>query len=561
MFGPSVPPSASGGVYTTLFQSYPKSAPNPEVRLSRSSGGSDWSTPSQIVIPPGGPIGDPFVAWDKSAQRFRFVVLQTAVGQVWFGTIDSSGSVSVGSSPVMAAVSGYYWDYPSVAVRGNGIIAVGAQLIPVSASAQPTDHRFLVSVSNDGGGTFSSPVEPNTIDHIWGVCRATVAARGHGQRIPPVRTGVTSTVFVYRPDNHWNQRFGQIGQTKAAYGFPPHASSGLAAEMHWGRLDARKLLSPLATGRFNHEPAPKFSPRRGVKLTGGGAVNKYHPPYQTSGSFLIEHLPYRIEWHKSVDGHAWTSGTGLPDKSIMWFWTPRDKTTATFGGAPAFTPPLLDARAGENRWVVSFPVDYYGRNNIATCNSELTPSPCALLDADATRDQFLQGSSTASAFGDPAGRQDYWHSLYTIHTTQPALLMKKIYYQPPGGGWPPVGYVLQTGSAPTDPILSVDPQQWRPRIDKCAGPQHGTTTPCWDGGDYGQIASNRNAYAAAMFHSPELRAALVWDPPGEPQFRPNTISLPMGADLRKLFPESKTFRTGGLSPTAVAAAKAVTRDR
>jgi len=246
----------------------------------------------------------------------------------------------------------------------------------------------------------------------------------------------------------------------------------------------------------------------------------------------------------------------------MWFWTPRDKTSPTYcssqGCFPLFTAPFLDVKAAGNRWVVSFQIDFYGKNNFASCNNEQNPAPCGVFDADPNEDQFLTGTSAVTVSTDPL-LQEYWHSHYTYHPTDPTRLIQRVFYQTPGGGWPPVSYELKEAPGSSN-LASINPATWSLGA-KCAGQllpgpyQPPPPVLCFDPGDYGQISGAAPAFAMD-FHqnakpgqqSSRLYSALLRDPPGPTPKQPNTLRFPLGADLRKVFPEPRGILSGGVSP-------------
>ncbi len=494
-FGPTS--GSMQGVIGAMWQEV--SSGSTSVRMKLGTTGSSWLAPviwngaQTITLAPWSQLllGDPYVAWDAANSRFIFVVLAIGSGdsQVWFGTISPAGQITVRSSPVMDFQgAGYRWDYPSISVKPNGHIVIGAVRQPSAVQSNPTLYRFHISTSSDGGSTFSSPVEPNSLASQHGI---------------------------------WNY----IGPQS--------------------RVTA-------TTSHFN------------------AFVPFLHPPGQIDAyGNLIGNLPYKIQWHRSIDGVSWTNMGDL-----LQYWTPRDQTNSAYcpqnqGGAclPVFTAPYLDARSAGERWVVSFPVGNGTGNNIVTCSNEASPPACGALDWRTNTDQLLQSSSAATNFDDPNQRQDYWHAYYTQHPSLSQRLVKRAFYQSPGGGWPPAMYTLQNAAQSySAPILEISMDSWRisngpwPTDAKCAGLAYGLYTTCYDGGDYGQTASTRGQQAMMYYSLPvngnHLGGAWLLDPPGPVREVPNALRFAPGADLRNLFPLARGPRTGGLSPSELAATKA-----
>lgn len=117
-------------------------------------GGSSWNSPVTLTAPTGRPVGDVYLEWDSTRNRFVFCAVDLAVAypNIWYGySNDSAGSSwTFRTSPAMAATISYGWDYPSIGVDAAGRIVIGAVQIP-------GDSGFHTVVSNDGGTTFSSP--------------------------------------------------------------------------------------------------------------------------------------------------------------------------------------------------------------------------------------------------------------------------------------------------------------------------------------------------------------------------------------------------------------------
>ncbi len=486
--GPSTSPPANAGSYAVLFQNY--------------------------LFQPDGSLGPPEVRAATSADGFTWA---TPVKL----SPPSNGSIG---DPFVS------WDKSCACYRF------------VVVETNPTNQILFGTITSSGEVSFNSaPVMTPETGYIWDYPSVAILANGTiavgAQMVRPANPPNTPP-----QPNPMDDQFRIAVSTNSGASFSAHKEPNSIVHVY-GYVGPQSRI--VATNTEFHLFVPVL-----------------HPPHQTDAfGNLIEHLPYRVEWHKSPTGTlgTWTSGTGAADSTIMWFWTPRDKAKEDVCSGsiclPVHTPPLLDARAGNNRWSVSFPVDYYERNNIATCNNETSPAPCAILDADLNRDQFLQGVSVANTYAE-SSLQDYWHSYYTKHSVINRL-KKMIFYQRPGGGWPPIGYELRAGTSPSAAVLEVDPTQWRVHNQRCTprktpqNPNPQGYSPCWDGGDYGQIASTRNASAEAVYHGIEHKGAFIFDPPGEPGYSPNTIPLPLGADLRARFPAPRNV-TGADSPGAIA---------
>jgi hypothetical protein len=123
--------------------------------------GSSWGPSISLTSPTGRPIGDVYLEWDSVRTRCVFCAVDMAAAypNIWYGfSNDSSGSSwTVRAAPALAATISYGWDYPSIGVDANGRIIIGAVQMPGNSA-------FYAAVSNDGGATFSAPVQIPTAD-------------------------------------------------------------------------------------------------------------------------------------------------------------------------------------------------------------------------------------------------------------------------------------------------------------------------------------------------------------------------------------------------------------
>ncbi len=139
--------------------------------------GSSWRRPATELfvgdptLPTYKPMGDVYLTWDSTRNRFVFVALDVISfsgpqNSIWYGySTDASGTSWVFGNtdpltgaprPVMASDATVHWDYPSVGVDGLGRIIVGA------AKFAPNDAGFYTKISYDGGSNFNSLVRVGT---------------------------------------------------------------------------------------------------------------------------------------------------------------------------------------------------------------------------------------------------------------------------------------------------------------------------------------------------------------------------------------------------------------
>ncbi len=109
------------------------------------------------------------------------------------------------------------------------------------------------------------------------------------------------------------------------------------------------------------------------------------------------YLPVGVERYESSEGKAWSGPSTLAS-----FGPPSNSSPSTYcssqGCFSVYYAPLLDARGSTNgQWVVAFPVNNGGYNNIYMCASD---RGCGFVNA-ANNDQFLAGASVATRSGRP----------------------------------------------------------------------------------------------------------------------------------------------------------------
>ncbi len=159
-----------------------------------------------------------------------------------------------------------------------------------------------------------------------------------------------------------------------------------------------------------------------------------------------------------------------------------------------------------------FQVNNGGFNNGYVCTSD---RGCGLVSAAGT-DEFLVGTSVS---GDNA----YWVSYYT-YTSLPRnlpLITQAIYFPHKQN---PIGATTNTGIVPTSWLLT---------SSRCPNEN------CYAAGDFQTVASNPFAGASTPFikqssHQADLFQSFTEDPGGTsnvPNFAPNFIQFPLGADL------------------------------
>lgn len=189
------------------------------------------------------------------------------------------------------------------------------------------------------------------------------------------------------------------------------------------------------------------------------------------------YLPVAVERYQSTDGQSWTGPSPLAS-----YGAPLNSSPSAYCGSqgcyPVYYAPLLDARGSTNgQWVVTFPVNNGGYNNIYMCASD---RGCGFVNA-ANSDQFLAGASVATRTG--STQSDYWFSYLTYNSTGTRVLPLSIQtvYLPAGGS--AVSATVSSG---------VDPTAWLVRSDRCID-------TCYTSGDYAGLASSVSAVASAPF--------------------------------------------------------------
>jgi hypothetical protein len=189
------------------------------------------------------------------------------------------------------------------------------------------------------------------------------------------------------------------------------------------------------------------------------------------------YLPVAVERYQSSDGKAWSGPS-----PIASFGPPLNSSPSAYCGPrgcySVYYAPLLDARGSTSgQWVVAFPVNNVGYNNIYACTSD---RGCGFVNA-VNNDQVLAGVSVATRAG--AAQPDYWFSYltYTSLGTRVLPLTVQAVYLPAG-----------TAAVAATLSVGIDPSSWLIRTDRCVD-------SCYTAGDYAGMASNVSAQASAPF--------------------------------------------------------------
>ena len=221
-------------------------------------------------------------------------------------------------------------------------------------------------------------------------------------------------------------------------------------------------------------------------------------------------LPTAVSRYESSDGITWSGPF-----TLATFGAPLNNGTSS-SGTNIFYAPLLAAQGYTNGlWVTAFQVNNGGFNNVYICTAD---RGCGLVNA-AADDQFLTGTSVSGDAG-------YWVGYYaysTLNTRDLPLIKQAIYFP---SGQPAIGATTNT---------NIDPTSWQVRFNRC-------TTSCYAAGDFNTVSSNPFAASHHPFiqqssRHDDLFQSFVQDPqatPNVPNFKPNFIPYPTGADLTTL---------------------------
>jgi len=227
-----------------------------------------------------------------------------------------------------------------------------------------------------------------------------------------------------------------------------------------------------------------------------------------------DNVPTQVNRWQSSNGTSWTGPNLLANFTAPAAHPP-------VGATQIYYAPLLTAQGYTNGlWTVAFQINNGGFNNAYLCTSD---RGCGLVNAAGT-DQFLVGTSVS---GDSA----YWVSYY-VYTSAPRTLPLKTqaFYFPHGQSG--IGATTNTG---------IDPTKWLPTNTRCF--VSGQSENCYAAGDFHTVGSNPFASATTPFvkqsttHLTDLFQSFTQNPPSEPNvpnFAPNTIWFPVGADLTSI---------------------------
>jgi len=293
----------------------------------------------------------------------------------------------------------------------------------------------------------------------------------------------------------------------------------------------------------NNAAGTSFTSAQAITNLPSGDTGASSRVVATSSKFEL-FLPYmpapantisRVDRMESSDGISW-----IAQASIDLPGQPQNQSPSSnyCGGSTCgsiFYAPYLDAKGfTDGRWVVVFPVNNGGYNNIFIASSDRGNG---LVNSYAD-DQFLGAVATSSDGG-------YWVNYYTFSDSNRNLpLIEQAIYIPPGAS--PIG-------ATTSPAGGISPTSW----DQSFSASRGCPTPCFSAGDYNGISSNPYASASTPYTMSGSTLTSLWqsfvqDPAVSnlPTFTPNYLSFPIGADL--------TYLAGPISPTTYAASPTLT---
>ncbi|MCC6394728.1 MAG: hypothetical protein IT167_29305 [Bryobacterales bacterium] len=198
-----------GSTAVTLYSSY------------FNTGSHTWSLPAALPIS-GSILADPSLAWDATRNRYVLSALQVpqsgGPANVYFGFSNDSvgGSWTFSAIPAFQSNSQSSWDYPSIAVDGQGRIAVGA--VRFSGVNYSVVSGFHVATSTHGGVSFSSPA---TI----AVSYAPPTFNGNGAQSKLVASGQKFHVFapvLNESIPYEIRRFESIDGGQSFYDTSPH---------------------------------------------------------------------------------------------------------------------------------------------------------------------------------------------------------------------------------------------------------------------------------------------------------------------------------------------------
>ena len=224
-----------------------------------------------------------------------------------------------------------------------------------------------------------------------------------------------------------------------------------------------------------------------------------------------------------ADGVNWSTIPFLVEN----FGPPLNDATPSGSTRPVFYAPLLSAGGyTDGRWAVAWQRNNGGWNNFEICTSD---RGCGTVNA-AADDEFLGGVSVSA--------DGYWVSYHTYPAAgsrQLPLMIQAIYF-PTGGN--AVGADINP-CGPGSPPCGVYPTAWAV-AETGQSPPARCSAPCYASGDYNTPASNPFAGSLTSYvqQSPridDLFQSFLQDPqaaPNVPNFVPNFVYHPLGADLR-----------------------------
>jgi hypothetical protein len=191
--------------------------------------GTIWASQIEHQAPGGLPIGDLNLGWDP--QRWRHVLAMIDLGalpSVWYKySLGSTGAVW--SSTAIQAMpsfpgSGIWWDFPSIAINGNGRIVISASAIWDHPNNPCPDANFgyYSVVSTDGGTTWNGPYQ--VVSCGGGISR--LVASGSGFHAFILDRTNPSSYTLWRHYSADGITWTQVNPPIAQYGMPLATSPG-----------------------------------------------------------------------------------------------------------------------------------------------------------------------------------------------------------------------------------------------------------------------------------------------------------------------------------------------